>query len=862
VVLLLTGVLPLLAKDDIPDISAGGELQYEEEATPQHQKQQNAAEKMHDDALTSIPSLQMLDLSTTISQAANIVMVDDLFGEDFDFLDVMNMSKRIDGEHYEHSNVTTTNDDESLQEQPQPDEIDDLSTEQVVSEEATGESSDPTESSNEEETEENITANEAPVESEEGVASDDEESEAGIGTVEEEEEVISERVMVDYASKSAGALILENSPSMKGASNLLHSDKDKYAISPCTDKKYVVLGLSEDILVKKIKIANYERYSSHVKGFQVLGSQTMGQWVDLGMFEAANQGNGEQVFELKEPSWARYLKFKFNTHYGSEHYCTLSQLRVHGSTMQQGFHEEWNEAEEEKKEAETTVVTPDPVDIPIPKVESDEVDAKLGADNVAAENSFDVEAGGAEIQSDEANADAEVPTSAAVDESNEIDSPSELVVGKSKEQAFSKPAITTSDKGKLPRPLPPIFDIHTAPIPNALVRARFELTSHKNMYRPPRIEALNTAAICPAAPRRHDFTRADTSAAVVVNSNNSDTSDKPQKVDYASTVSNAVRELQSRIQTTLGKTWDLQYTIQTMIGNALPDLDASWDDEAIVEATPEASNKDPEESATVKTEPPPIEKVESKPEPEVVIDEPSAPAVTTVDDSEMPVGLAEVVARYPSATCLQALHFPDFKKNIMDKLATGGGATGSHAGNKMEPVFKTLTAEIKALQMSQSVHDQFSRALVACYQSIMIEMAAELQETQTLQEDRLSKLEAEMRQMKSNNWVSHLGASVVYMLSICLSLSAAIYTQCFSLIKQFVPQALALEGGSYIQGFVGLFLSIAFFLTIRRIRRVPRPVARPRFRNDLEFNYVPSQRKRSASQSMPRSQSLKFFLAE
>jgi hypothetical protein len=36
---------------------------------------------------------------------------------------------------------------------------------------------------------------------------------------EDEEEGTTKRVMVDYANKSAGALILERSPSMKGASN-------------------------------------------------------------------------------------------------------------------------------------------------------------------------------------------------------------------------------------------------------------------------------------------------------------------------------------------------------------------------------------------------------------------------------------------------------------------------------------------------------------------------------------------------------------------------------------------------------------------------------------------------------------------
>ena len=161
--------------------------------------------------------------------------------------------------------------------------------------------------------------------------------------------------LVDYASKLAGAQILEQSPSLKGSSNLLTGDKDKYSIAPCMDKKYVVIGLSEDILVKQIILSNYERYSSRVKKFQVLASQeyptpSEDYWNSIGTYEAHSK-SGEQSFELLEPTWARYLKFRFLSHYGSEHYCTLSQIKVHGSTMLQGFHEQWIESEKKDWES-------------------------------------------------------------------------------------------------------------------------------------------------------------------------------------------------------------------------------------------------------------------------------------------------------------------------------------------------------------------------------------------------------------------------------------------------------------------------------------------------------------------------------
>ena len=52
--------------------------------------------------------------------------------------------------------------------------------------------------------------------------------------------------MFNFASHAAGAIILGQSPaSAKGFNNLLNNDKDKYGISACSEKKWVVIGLSE-----------------------------------------------------------------------------------------------------------------------------------------------------------------------------------------------------------------------------------------------------------------------------------------------------------------------------------------------------------------------------------------------------------------------------------------------------------------------------------------------------------------------------------------------------------------------------------------------------------------------------------------
>ena len=82
------------------------------------------------------------------------------------------------------------------------------------------------------------------------------------------------------------------------------------------------------ILIEQIVMINYERYSSTLETFQVLGSTSypVSEWMDLGTFSATPE-LGEQTFDLPNPAWGRYLKFRFLTHHGNEFYCTLSQIK-------------------------------------------------------------------------------------------------------------------------------------------------------------------------------------------------------------------------------------------------------------------------------------------------------------------------------------------------------------------------------------------------------------------------------------------------------------------------------------------------------------------------------------------------------
>lgn len=101
-------------------------------------------------------------------------------------------------------------------------------------------------------------------------------------------------------------------------------------------------------MIDTFAIANREHYSGGVRDFQVLGSDKhpTDQWLWLGNFRAEDV-NHKQVFRLPAREWVRYLKFRLLSHYGNEYYCTLTYLRVHGSTMLESFREDMEQSQRE-----------------------------------------------------------------------------------------------------------------------------------------------------------------------------------------------------------------------------------------------------------------------------------------------------------------------------------------------------------------------------------------------------------------------------------------------------------------------------------------------------------------------------------
>jgi len=139
--------------------------------------------------------------------------------------------------------------------------------------------------------------------------------------------------VVDYASADAGAKVVASNRESIGASNVLNNDKNSYVRNPCSAKKWLVVELAQEILPNSVTVADHEMFSSSLKRMQVLGSKTfpVKNWILLGEFDLSNV-RGEQTRKLQYSDWTRYIKFRFLSHYGTEHYCTLTKLVVHGKT--------------------------------------------------------------------------------------------------------------------------------------------------------------------------------------------------------------------------------------------------------------------------------------------------------------------------------------------------------------------------------------------------------------------------------------------------------------------------------------------------------------------------------------------------
>ncbi|KAJ0315961.1 hypothetical protein COL5a_011766 [Colletotrichum fioriniae] len=176
-----------------------------------------------------------------------------------------------------------------------------------------------------------------------------------------------------YSSFDAGATVLKTNKGAKNAKAILVENKDSYMLLECSaGNKFVIVELSDDILVDTVVLANFEFFSSMVRHFRVSVSDRypvkVDKWKDLGTFEAKNSRD-IQPFLVQNPLiWAKYVRIEFLTHYGNEFYCPVSLLRVHGTRML----ESWKDQETQTDEEETA-------EEPVGELPSPATNAEIGA---------------------------------------------------------------------------------------------------------------------------------------------------------------------------------------------------------------------------------------------------------------------------------------------------------------------------------------------------------------------------------------------------------------------------------------------------------------------------------------------------
>ena len=141
----------------------------------------------------------------------------------------------------------------------------------------------------------------------------------------------------NYASADCGAKIIARNPESRNAGGILNENRDDYMLNKCSlEAVWVTVELCDYIQVLSIELAVHELFSSLPENFSISLSLQGGvkpeDWLPPTLFAAKNV-RGDQTFRVPaaEQHHARFVKLTFMSHYGSEHYCPITTLRVLGA---------------------------------------------------------------------------------------------------------------------------------------------------------------------------------------------------------------------------------------------------------------------------------------------------------------------------------------------------------------------------------------------------------------------------------------------------------------------------------------------------------------------------------------------------
>ncbi|KAI6204900.1 SUN domain-containing protein [Aphelenchoides besseyi] len=142
----------------------------------------------------------------------------------------------------------------------------------------------------------------------------------------------------NYASRECGAkVLLANEEAEHRNAVLNDKERDEYMRNPCekAQNKFLVIELCETIQPTLLELANFELFSSGPRDFRLSVSERYPthEWIPVGQFVAEDTREG-QTFSFASPGiYTKFIKLELLSHYGREHYCTLSTIRVSGISM-------------------------------------------------------------------------------------------------------------------------------------------------------------------------------------------------------------------------------------------------------------------------------------------------------------------------------------------------------------------------------------------------------------------------------------------------------------------------------------------------------------------------------------------------
>ncbi|KAK2197759.1 bifunctional SUN domain-containing Suco-Slp1-like/SUN domain/Galactose-binding-like domain superfamily [Babesia duncani] len=158
---------------------------------------------------------------------------------------------------------------------------------------------------------------------------------------------------VDFASDESGCRIVASSQSLSHVSSILNNDRNLYMLAPCRKGDWLILSFPESISIEKIVFLSYEYYASTYKYISVSASDVYpaNKWTVLA--EVVTSPSLNEIFDISKVCsklensgcWAKFLRIDLLDYHSVEenYYCSLTKIKVYGSTAVEVLENETNE---------------------------------------------------------------------------------------------------------------------------------------------------------------------------------------------------------------------------------------------------------------------------------------------------------------------------------------------------------------------------------------------------------------------------------------------------------------------------------------------------------------------------------------